>query len=79
MLKICRISNDFSWEQMQPLLDEMKLLAEKYDVKMSAIAINWVIRKGAIPLAGARTGSQAEQVRNRSPNANWGRRLTQSS
>ena len=40
----------------------MRALAEKYEVTMAAIAINWVIRKGAIPLAGARKGSQAEQV-----------------
>jgi aryl-alcohol dehydrogenase-like predicted oxidoreductase len=47
---------------MDPLLTEMKGLAEKYKVPMSAIAINWVICKGAIPLGGARNAEQAEQV-----------------
>lgn len=47
---------------MDPLLTEMKGLAEKYNVPMSAIAINWVICKGAIPLGGARNAEQAEQV-----------------
>lgn len=51
-----------TWEQMDPLLSEMKTLAEKYDVPMSAIALNWVICKGAIPLGGARNAEQAEQV-----------------
>lgn len=52
---------DHSWEDIRPLLDELKVLAEKYEVTMAAVAINWVIRKGAIPLAGARNGSQAEE------------------
>jgi aryl-alcohol dehydrogenase-like predicted oxidoreductase len=47
---------------MDPLLTEMKTLSEKYEVPMSAIAINWVICKGAIPLGGARNAYQAEQV-----------------
>jgi aryl-alcohol dehydrogenase-like predicted oxidoreductase len=51
-----------TWEQMDPLLTEMKSLAEKYDLPMSAIALNWVICKGAIPLGGARNAEQAEQV-----------------
>jgi aryl-alcohol dehydrogenase-like predicted oxidoreductase len=40
----------------------MKELAKKYDVPMSAIALNWVMCKGAIPLGGARNAQQAEQV-----------------
>jgi aryl-alcohol dehydrogenase-like predicted oxidoreductase len=47
---------------MDPLLAEMKSLTTKYDVPMSAIALNWVICKGAIPLGGARNAEQAEQV-----------------
>jgi hypothetical protein len=37
-------------------------LADKYEVPVSAIALNWVIGKGAIPLGGARNAKQAEQV-----------------
>ena len=50
-------------EQLEPLLVVMRELAEKYQVSLSAIAINWVIQKGAIPLGGARDAHQAEQVR----------------
>ena len=62
MLAYSRFGVDHSWEDIRPLLDELKVLAEKYEVTMAAVAINWVIRKGAIPLAGARNGSQAEEV-----------------
>ena len=57
-----RFGGNLTWEQMDPLLTEMKALSKKYDVPMSAIAINWVICKGAIPLGGARNAQQAEQV-----------------
>jgi aryl-alcohol dehydrogenase-like predicted oxidoreductase len=57
-----RFGGSLTWEQMDPLLTEMKGLAEKYNVPMSAIALNWVICKGAIPLGGARNAEQAEQV-----------------
>ncbi|RXK38296.1 auxin-induced protein [Tremella mesenterica] len=50
-----------TWEQLEPLFTEMKDLATKYSVSVSAIALNWVIRKGAIPLGGARNARQAEQ------------------
>lgn len=51
-----------TWQELDPLLNEMKSLAKKYDVPMSAIALNWVMCKGAIPLGGARNAQQAEQV-----------------
>jgi len=38
----------------------MKLLAEKYEVTIPAISLNWVIEKGAIPLGGVRNGEQAK-------------------
>lgn len=36
-------------------------MATKYEVTHSAVALNWVISKGAIPLGGSRNKSQAEQ------------------
>ena len=39
----------------------MRGLATKYDVSVSAIALNWVISMGAVPLGGARNARQAEQ------------------
>ncbi|KAK4686227.1 hypothetical protein P7C73_g3905, partial [Tremellales sp. Uapishka_1] len=56
-----RFSSGFTWEQLAPLIQEMQVLAEKYQVSVSAIALNWVISKGAIPLGGARNAAQAEQ------------------
>ncbi|KAL0076189.1 NADP-dependent oxidoreductase domain-containing protein [Phycomyces blakesleeanus] len=47
--------------QLQNLLDSLKRLAEKYDRPQSAIALNWCIAKGTIPLGGARNASQVEQ------------------
>lgn len=57
-----RFGGNLTWKELDPLLEEMRGLAEKYDVPMSAIALNWVICKGAIPLGGARNAHQAEQV-----------------
>ncbi|KAK8864381.1 hypothetical protein IAR55_001629 [Kwoniella newhampshirensis] len=56
-----RFSSQYTWEQLEPLLQEMQVLADKYGVTQSAIALNWVMCKGAIPLGGARNRSQAEQ------------------
>jgi aryl-alcohol dehydrogenase-like predicted oxidoreductase len=56
-----RFSSGFTWEQLEPLLSQMKTLADKYGVSISAIALNWVISKGAIPLGGARNGKQARE------------------
>jgi aryl-alcohol dehydrogenase-like predicted oxidoreductase len=48
--------------QLEPLLETMRAIGKKYDVPVSAVALNWVICKGAIPLGGARNREQAEQV-----------------
>lgn len=40
----------------------MKVLGDKYGVSQSAIALNWVICQGAIPLGGARNTKQAQEV-----------------
>ncbi|WVQ72397.1 hypothetical protein IAR50_001949 [Cryptococcus sp. DSM 104548] len=56
-----KFSAQYSWEQLEPLITELGRIADKYGVKQSAVALNWVMCKGAIPLGGARNGSQAEQ------------------
>ncbi|ORY34033.1 NADP-dependent oxidoreductase domain-containing protein [Naematelia encephala] len=56
-----KFSSQFTWDQIEPLLAEMKILGDKYGVSISAIALNWVIAKGAIPLGGARNSQQAEE------------------
>ena len=56
-----RFASHYTWAQLDPLIDLLKELGDKYGVKPSAIALNWVIRKGVIPLGGARNGKQAEE------------------
>lgn len=50
----------YTWEQLDPLIAELKAIAEKFSVTPAAVALNWVICKGAIPLGGARTPEQAK-------------------
>lgn len=47
--------------QLGSLLDTLKKLADKYSRQQSAIALNWCIAKGTIPLAGARTADHVRQ------------------
>ncbi|KAI8371693.1 NADP-dependent oxidoreductase domain-containing protein [Radiomyces spectabilis] len=51
----------FDKERLSNLLTALKKLADKYKKPQSAIALNWVMAKGAIPIAGARTASHVEQ------------------
>ena len=47
-------------EQLLPLLEKMKAIGAAHGGKTcSQVAINWVIRKGAIPICGAKSAAQA--------------------
>lgn len=49
-------------ESMTPLLTQLKHIGSDHDGKTPAqVALNWVICKGALPIPGAKTLSQAEQ------------------
>lgn len=48
-------------EQLAPLLEALRSIAEAHGVKSSAVALKWVIQKGAIPLGGIKNASQAEE------------------
>jgi aryl-alcohol dehydrogenase-like predicted oxidoreductase len=49
-------------ERMNPLLTLMKRIGSDHAGKTPAqVALNWVIRKGALPIPGAKNASQAEQ------------------
>ncbi|KAJ3168704.1 hypothetical protein HK101_011609 [Irineochytrium annulatum] len=48
-----------SWEELVPLLDVMKEIAEAHGKTLSQIALNWVVCKGAIPIPGAKNAKQA--------------------
>lgn len=58
-----RMFGNQPWEKVTPLLDTMKEIAKTRDVPVSAVALNWVMAKGALPLGGARNAQQAAQVR----------------
>ncbi len=62
LIAFLRFSSQYTAEMIEPLVQLMKTMGEKYNVSVSAIALAWVIAKGAIPLGGARNASQAEQV-----------------
>ncbi|KAI9008763.1 NADP-dependent oxidoreductase domain-containing protein [Phycomyces nitens] len=52
--------NSLDKPQLKSLLDTLGTLANKYDRPQSAIALNWCIAKGTIPLGGARTAEHIE-------------------
>ncbi|ORY68843.1 NADP-dependent oxidoreductase domain-containing protein [Pseudomassariella vexata] len=55
-----RFSN-YPMEQLTPLLDTLHKVAGAHGVKPSAVALKWVIQKGAIPLGGVKNAKQAEE------------------
>ncbi|ROW00361.1 hypothetical protein VMCG_07288 [Cytospora schulzeri] len=56
-----RSFGNFPMEQLAPLLEALRGIAEAHNVKSSAVALKWVIQKGAIPLGGVKNASQAEE------------------
>ncbi|ETS78408.1 hypothetical protein PFICI_10470 [Pestalotiopsis fici W106-1] len=55
-----RFSN-YPMTQLSPLLDALHKVAKAHDVKPSAVALKWVVQKGAIPLGGVKNATQAEE------------------
>jgi aryl-alcohol dehydrogenase-like predicted oxidoreductase len=48
--------------RIQPLIKSMRKIGDDHDGKTVAqVALNWVIRKGAIPIPGAKNATQMEQ------------------
>jgi pyridoxine 4-dehydrogenase len=45
----------------QNLLNTLEVIARDYDKTQSQVAINWCIRKGTVPIPGARTVQQAKE------------------
>jgi len=46
---------------IQPLMMELKKVAQKYDKTLSQVAINWVMQRGALPIPGAKNLKQAQE------------------
>ncbi|KAF9186900.1 hypothetical protein BGZ51_001690 [Haplosporangium sp. Z 767] len=55
-----RFSN-YPMTELKPLLSVMERIAKEHDVPMTAVALNYTICKGTIPLGGARNPEQARQ------------------
>ncbi|CEO96784.1 NADP-dependent oxidoreductase domain-containing protein [Plasmodiophora brassicae] len=53
--------SDYKMEELEPLLDTMRRIAQHHAVPVPAVALNWVMSKGAVPVAGAKNGLQAAQ------------------
>ena len=48
-----------TWEQLQPVLNVLNTLGDKYQKTPAQIAINWVIQKGCVPIVGCKNEKQA--------------------
>lgn len=51
--------SSYDMEHIEPALEVQRRLAQKYNVSVAAVALNWNICKGAIPVVGIRKESQA--------------------
>ena len=51
---------DISWSKLQPIVDELRRVGEECHVTPSAVALNWVMCKGAIPIPTAKNGAQVD-------------------
>jgi aryl-alcohol dehydrogenase-like predicted oxidoreductase len=51
--------SQYDMEHVEPVLQVQRRLAEKYNVSVAAVALNWNILKGAVPVVGMRKESQA--------------------
>ncbi|OCT51788.1 putative oxidoreductase [Cladophialophora carrionii] len=49
----------YDMEHVEPVLQVQRQLAQKYNVSVAAVALNWNILKGAVPVVGMRKESQA--------------------
>lgn len=53
--------SSYDMEYIEPAIAVLRKLADKYNVSVAAVALNWNICKGAIPVVGMRKESQAVQ------------------
>lgn len=48
-------------DRIEPLIQSLQKVTEAHGVKPSAVALKWIIQKGAIPLGGAKNATQVEE------------------
>lgn len=51
--------SSYDMKYVQPAIDQLTKIANGHGVPVAAVAINWVISKGAVPVVGIRKESQA--------------------
>jgi pyridoxine 4-dehydrogenase len=51
---------DVKWSKLDPIVDELKRIGEKEGKTPSAVALNWVMCKGAIPIPTPKNKEQVE-------------------
>ena len=51
---------DVSWNKIQPIVDELRAIGKERSVTPTAVALNWVICHGAIPIPTAKNAQQVE-------------------
>ncbi|CAM6094193.1 unnamed protein product [Calypogeia fissa] len=56
-----RIFGNFPMEEIEPLVTKLKEIGEAHNKTPSQVALNWILRKGAIPIPGAKNAKQAEE------------------
>jgi len=49
------------WPKLQPLVDELGAVGQRYGKSPGQVALNWVLCQGAIPIAGAKNEEQARE------------------
>lgn len=53
--------SSYDMEHVQPAIDALRAIGQKHGVSPAAVALNWVICKGVVPVVGMRKESQAEE------------------
>ena len=48
-------------EKIQPVLNLLRQIGEKYDRTLAQVALNWLMAQGVVPIPGAKTAQQAQQ------------------
>ncbi|KAG9732074.1 hypothetical protein KCU73_g11417, partial [Aureobasidium melanogenum] len=49
---------NIDWDKIQPIVDELKRIGAKVNKSPAAVALNWVICKGAIPIPTVKNREQ---------------------
>jgi aryl-alcohol dehydrogenase-like predicted oxidoreductase len=53
--------SNYPMEEIEPVLRVLRLIAQKREKPVAAVALNWNISKGALPLVGIRNEQQAKE------------------